>query len=83
MCIRDRTIAASTTGHERNLARNTLANIKSENAQNAIIQNINKTTPEIQSELVRAIAARAEDSALEHLFRFAKSEFSTVRKEAI
>ena len=77
------TIAASTTGHERNLARNTLANIKSDNAQNAIIQLINKTTPEIQSELVRAIAARAESSSLEHLFSFAKSEFSPVRKEAI
>ena len=76
-------IAASTTGHERNLARNTLANIKTENAQKVIIENIKKTTPEIQGELVRAIAVRGESSALEHLLNFAQSEFPTVRKEAI
>ena len=73
-------IAASTTGHERNLARNTLANIKTENAQKVIIENIKKTTPEIQGELVRAIAVRGESSALEHLLNFAQSEFPTVRR---
>ena len=77
------TIAASTTGHERNLARSTIANIKSKNVQNTIIEKIKETSPEIQSELVRAIAARAEESALNHLFGYAKSEFSPVRKEAI
>ena len=77
------TIAASTTGHERNLARSTIANIKSKNVQNTIIEKIKETSPEIQSELVRAIAARAEESALNHLFWYAKSEFSPVRKEAI
>ena len=76
-------IAAPTTGHERNLARNTLANIKTENAQKVIIENIKKTTPEIQGELVRAIAVRGESSALEHLLNFAQSEFPNVRKEAI
>ena len=77
------TIAASTTGHERNLARSTIANIKSENVQNTIIASIKETSPEIQSELVRAIASRAEESALKHLFIYAKSEFPSVRKEAI
>ena len=77
------TIASSTSGHERNVSRSALSNLKGNDVQNALKKHLQESLPEIQSELVRAIATRAESTAMNELMILAKSNTPEIRKEAI
>ncbi|MDC0048032.1 HEAT repeat domain-containing protein [Verrucomicrobia bacterium] len=77
------TIASSTSGHERNVSRSALSNLKGNDVQNALKKHLQESLPEIQSELVRAIATRAESTAMNELMILAKSNIPEIRKEAI
>ncbi|MDP6859119.1 MAG: HEAT repeat domain-containing protein, partial [Verrucomicrobiales bacterium] len=77
------TIASSTSGHERNVSRSALSNLKGNDVQNAFKKYLKESLPEIQSELVRAIATRAESTAMNELMILAKSDTSEIREEAL
>ncbi|NRB44033.1 MAG: HEAT repeat domain-containing protein, partial [Verrucomicrobiales bacterium] len=77
------TIASSTSGHERNVSRSALSNLKGNDVQNALKKHLKESLPEIQSELVRAIATRAESTAMNELMILAKSNTPEIRKEAL
>ncbi|MDG1853040.1 MAG: HEAT repeat domain-containing protein [Verrucomicrobiales bacterium] len=77
------TIASSTSGHERNVSRSALSNLKGNDVQNAYKKYIKESLPEIQSELVRAIATRAESTAMNELMILAKSDTPEIREEAL
>ena len=77
------TIASSTSGHERNVSRSALSNLKGNDVQNAFKKYLKESLPEIQSELVRAIATRAESTAMNELMILAKSDTPEIRKEAL
>ena len=77
------TIASSTSGHERNVSRSALSNLKGNDVQNAYKKYIKESLPEIQSELVRAIATRAESTAMNELMILAKSDTLEIREEAL
>ena len=77
------TIASSTSGHERNVSRSALSNLKGNDVQNALKKHLQESLPEIQSELVRAIATRGESTAMNELMVLAKSNTPEIRKEAL
>ena len=77
------TIASSTSGHERNVSRSALSNLKGNDVQNALKKHLLESLPEIQSELVRAIATRGESTAMNELMVLAKSNTPEIRKEAL
>jgi len=77
------TIASSTSGHERNVSRSALSNLKGNDVQNAFKKYLKESLPEIQSELVRSIATRAESTAMNELMILAKSDTPEIRKEAL
>ena len=77
------TIASSTSGHERNVSRSALSNLKGNDVQNALKKHLLESLPEIQSELVRAIATRGESTAMNELMILAKSNTPEIRKEAL
>ena len=77
------TIASSTSGHERNVSRSALSNLKGNDVQNAYKKYLKESLPEIQSELVRAIATRAESTAMNELMILAKSDTLEIREEAL
>ena len=76
------TIASSTSGHERNVSRSALANLRGNDIQNSLKTHLKESPPEIQSELVRVIAARGESTAMNELMDLAKSKTPEIRKEA-
>ncbi len=77
------TIASSTSGHERNVSRSALANLRGNDIQNALKKHLKESSPEIQSELVRVIATRGESTAMNELIILAKSSTPEIRKEAL
>ncbi|MED6298592.1 MAG: HEAT repeat domain-containing protein [Verrucomicrobiota bacterium] len=77
------TIASSTSGHERNVSRSALSNLKGNDVQNVLKKHLLESLPEIQSELVRAIATRGESTAMNELMVLAKSNTPEIRKEAL
>jgi len=77
------TIASSTSGHERNVSRGALANLKGSDVEIAFKKHLKESSSEIQSELVRVIATRGKSTAMNELMILAKSKTPEIRKEAL
>ncbi|MHC5075544.1 MAG: HEAT repeat domain-containing protein, partial [Planctomycetota bacterium] len=74
--------AASTTGYERNAARQSLYDMKHKKTDKEIIKQISKADPKIKAELIRCIAQRKIENSTEILLESAKDSDRNVRIES-
>jgi type 1 glutamine amidotransferase len=74
--------AASTTGHERNSARQSLYDMKAKKTDKEIIKQLSKAEPKIKAELIRSVAQRKIENSTEILLASAKDSDRNVRIES-
>ncbi|MHC4151807.1 MAG: HEAT repeat domain-containing protein [Planctomycetota bacterium] len=74
--------AASTTGYERNAARQSLYDMKDKKTDKEIIKQIPKADSKIKAELIRSIAQRKIKNSTEILLKSAKDSDRNVRIES-
>jgi type 1 glutamine amidotransferase/HEAT repeat protein len=74
--------AASTTGYERNAARQSLYDMKDKKTDKEIIKQIPKADSKIKAELIRSVAQRKIKNSTEILLKSAKDSDRNVRIES-
>ncbi len=77
------TAATSHEESEQKAGRQALIELRRGNVAAALVAQLVSTNPEVQVELIRALAARSEKSAAPNLFLLARSDTATTRKAAL
>ncbi len=77
------TAAASPEDSEQKAGRQALIELHRGNVAAALVAQLISANPEVQVELIRALAARSEKSAVPNLFLLARSDSATTRKAAL
>ena len=78
-----RSASEASTGEERKVARESLYRLRGSNIDQAIVDNISVSKPEVKAELIRSVDRRQIHTAVRILFQTAKDSDRKVRIESV